>query len=65
MVDEMGNDEELHTRYGGRYVALRGGHVILSARTFDALSDELDRTATDWTTLLIRYIEPATGVRVY
>ena len=55
----------LQQRYGGRYVARRGGEVIASAGTYDELADQLEKTVTDWSEIIIEYVEPVNIVCVY
>lgn len=59
------DDGELRRRYGGCYVATRGGEVVASAPTYDQLSDQLELMAPDWSRLIIEYVEPFDVVRVY
>ena len=59
------NYSQLQQRYGGRYVARRGGEVVASAETYDELDDQLEQAAVDWATLVIEYIEPPDRVCVY
>lgn len=55
----------LQQRYGGRYVARRDGEVIADAGTYDELTDQLEKTVTDWSDIVIEYVEPANIVCVY
>ena len=55
----------LQQRYGGRYVARRGGEVIADAETYDELTDQLEKAVTDWNEIIIEYIEPANIICVY
>jgi len=55
----------LQQGYGGRYVARRGADVIADASTYDELADRLEKTVTDWSDIIIEYIEPANVVCVY
>lgn len=54
-----------HQRPAGRYVALRDGEVLVTADTYDELSEQLERAGTEWADLAIEYVEPAGVVRVY
>jgi hypothetical protein len=56
---------DLQRLYGGRYVAQRDGKVIAAAETYDDLSKQLEDAATEWSGLLIEYIEPHDVVRIY
>jgi hypothetical protein len=56
---------ELQRRHGGRYVARRGDRVILSADTYNGLSDQLKKVTEDPKDLIIEYVEPADSVRAY
>lgn len=55
----------LQQRYGGRYVARRDGEVIADAGTYDELTDRLEKVVTDWSQVVIEYVEPANIVCVY
>jgi hypothetical protein len=59
------DERVLQQRYGGRYVARRGGEVVADAETYDELSERLKDAAMEWDGLVIEYVEPATVVRVY
>jgi len=59
------DDEQFRRRYGGHYVAMRDGEVVASADTYDRLSDELDQMASDWSKLIIEYVEPFDVARIY
>ncbi len=53
-------------QYAGRYVAWLDGRVILSAETYDQLSDQLDQLPVDQEARAsVEYIEPIDVVRVY
>jgi hypothetical protein len=56
---------ELQRRYGGRYVARRGGEVVASAETYDGLSEQLERAGVNWGELVLEYVEPASVIGVY
>ena len=56
---------QLQMQYGGRLVAHRDGEVLASAETHDELSDELERTAVDWSTLIVEYVESIDELHVY
>lgn len=55
----------LQQKYGGRYVARRGADVIADASTYDELTDQIEKAVTDWSEIIIEYIEPANTVCVY
>ncbi len=59
------NYASLQQRYGGRYVARRGEDVIADAGTYDELTDQLEKAVTEWSDIIIEYIEPANFVCVY
>jgi hypothetical protein len=56
---------QLQQLYGGCYIARHHGSVIASAESYDELSDQLDRTATERTELVIEYVEPPNLIVVY
>ena len=56
---------QLQMQYGGQFVAHRDGEVVASAETYDELSDELERLAVDWSTLIIEYVESVEELHVY
>ena len=56
---------QLQMQYGGRLVAHRDGEVLASAETHDELSDELERMAVDWSTLIVEYVESIDELHVY
>jgi len=61
-------DDELRQKkqFAGGYVAWLDGKVILSARTYDDLSDQLDRLPGDQEArATVEYIEPIDVVRIY
>jgi hypothetical protein len=51
--------------YGGRYVAHRGGEVIASAESDAELHELLDESLTDWSGVVVEYVEPIDAIRVY
>lgn len=59
------DDLKLQEQYGGRYIACRDGHVIVSAPTYDELSEHLDALGTEGNDLIIEYVEPISSIRVY
>lgn len=67
--DRLNDDEQhqdLQRRYGGRYVARRGGEAIAISETFDELMDTVEgMTAQERTGLVIELIEPADRACVY
>jgi hypothetical protein len=56
---------QLQQRYGGCYVAQRDSEVVASAESYDELSEQLDRSATERTELVIEYVEPPNLIVVY
>lgn len=59
------DDLQLQQQYGGQYVACRDGEVILSASTYDELSDQLEALGHEADDLLIEYVDPDSSIRVY
>lgn len=56
---------QFQQQYGNCYVAWRDGEIIASAETYDALSNQLEGSVTEWDKLIIEYVEPAHVVCVY
>ena len=59
------DDLKLQEQYGGQYVAYRDGIVIVSAPTYDELINHLDALGAEGDDLIIEYVEPVSGIRVY
>ena len=56
---------DLQRRFGGQVVVRRGAEVLLSAETYDELSESLDEPGIDWEEAIIQYIDPLDQVRAY
>jgi hypothetical protein len=56
---------ELHYRFGGRLVALRGDEVMASAVTHEKLIQELARLGVDRRDVIIEFVEPANAICIY
>jgi hypothetical protein len=56
---------ELQRRYGGQYVAGRGGEVLVNARTYKELEDELDKRSESRDELVIQYVTPADVIVIF
>lgn len=56
---------ELQRRHGGRYVALRGREVVLSAATFDELADWLERGDVRLNGIIVEYVVPPDVIVIF
>ena len=56
---------ELQEKYGGQFVALRGGQVVAAAKTYRELLEAVQHAGVDRTELTFEHIEPADALRAY
>lgn len=61
---DASDDAQLQQHDGECSMARRDAEVIVSAETYDELSDRLDARAVAWEQLVIEYVAPVTRVRV-
>ena len=57
VVEEPVGYLRLQREHGGRYVALRGGEVIASATTYEALSEQVRQADARGDEIVIEYVE--------
>jgi hypothetical protein len=55
----------LQQHYGGCFVAQRDGEVVVSAETYDELSDQLEQSVVECGEIIIEYVEPVNVISVY
>lgn len=48
---------DLHTKYGGRFVARADGRVVADAATYGELEDELKARAVDRSQVVVEFVD--------